>query len=85
MILPNTNIGGVAEIAEAIRTSIEHLGIKNKAGLNETLTVSLGAASTIPWGNINVRSLIKAADDALYQAKSRGCNRLVLAEKGPAD
>ncbi|NNK93168.1 MAG: GGDEF domain-containing protein, partial [Desulfobacterales bacterium] len=60
-----------AEISQAI--SIPHLS--QKIGI----TVSIGVASSPVHGK-NMTDLLKSADNALYQAKSNGRNRVEVAE-----
>jgi diguanylate cyclase (GGDEF)-like protein len=60
-------------VAEALRQRIESLGITHSDG--GCTTISLGFASTIPGRNTSPTDLIKAADQALYQAKQEGRNR----------
>lgn len=59
--------------AERIRREIESLRIQGKK-----ITVSIGIAS-FPDHGITPDELVKAADDALYQAKSSGKNRIFIA------
>ncbi len=47
-----------------------------------TVTVSIGLATTSPGGGGTASSLVAAADAALYQAKSGGRARAVLATYG---
>ncbi|MEO1764362.1 MAG: diguanylate cyclase, partial [Cyanobacteria bacterium J06629_18] len=44
------------------------------SNVSDCVTVSLGVASTIPQFNILPRTLIAAADEMLYKAKSTGRN-----------
>jgi len=60
-------------VAESLRRQIESLGITHSNG--ELITISVGYASMIPNGNTPSTDLIKAADQALYQAKQEGRNR----------
>ena len=64
---------GAAQVAEALRRRIESLGISHSEGDN--MTISVGYASTIPNRAASPTDLIKAADQALYQAKQEGRNR----------
>lgn len=77
VVLPDTDQQGAIAIAEKIRCNIEALKIPN---LNSTvkpfITVSIGLASLIPEMDKEYIELIEQADQALYQAKKSGRNRI---------
>ena len=77
VILPNTNRTGALQVAEAIRMSVRELGIPHSAsGVAWMVTLSLGAATAFPSPNGEPEMLIAAADEALYEAKAKGRDRL---------
>lgn len=85
IILPNTAIDGALKLAEMVRTAIEALTFEGPASGSHGVTISLGVAMlpvdfdlTQPRERITPE-FIAAADKALYQAKARGRNRIVLA------
>lgn len=73
VVLPGTRTDGAAQVAETLRQRIESLGITHSDG--GCTTISVGFASTIPSRSTSPIDLIKAADQALYQAKQEGRNR----------
>jgi diguanylate cyclase (GGDEF)-like protein len=70
VLLPQTSVTEAQEIAERLRTSVE-----KEAGL----TVSLGISSFRKEMK-NREEIIKEADEALYQAKQKGRNRVETKE-----
>ncbi|MBK1720840.1 GGDEF domain-containing protein [Thiocystis violacea] len=79
-ILPNTQLSDAAAIAERIREDIESLRIPHPTSpTSDCITVSLGVAEILPDETTSTRDLIKAADAALYEAKDRGRNRVMVA------
>ena len=76
-ILPDTTSKGAFIVAETIRNRVESLGIvhhKSRAG--KVVTISLGVATITPSRDSQSAALISAADQALYQAKKEGRNRV---------
>ena len=80
-VLPETDAAGAAFLAEEIRIKIEALGIKHeKSSISKVVTVSSGIAAVVPWQGSLPSVIIAAADQALYNAKREGRNRVKIAE-----
>lgn len=78
ILLGNTNIKAGTELAERIRSAVEaHAFIYE--GKRLPVTTSIGVAE-LRAGIESAQTLIKAADQALYSAKSSGRNRVVAVE-----
>ena len=68
------------EIGEAAREAVAALAIPHGPGATQrTVTISIGVATGKPREMLDSGSLIRAADRALYEAKSGGRNRVILA------
>jgi diguanylate cyclase (GGDEF)-like protein len=76
-ILPNTSPFGAFKVAEQIRVAIENLQIPHIASkCKDTVTISLGVSCFKPGEDTSPTDLIKLADQALYEAKEIGRNRV---------
>ncbi|MFH7242275.1 MAG: PAS domain-containing protein [Spirulina sp.] len=78
LILPESTLAVTELRAEAIRLEIERLRIDYEGITLHPFTASLGV-SCFPDHGYTAKALIKAADAALYQAKSTGRNRVEIA------
>ncbi|MBZ0329556.1 GGDEF domain-containing protein [Halomonas sp. ANAO-440] len=84
VLLPNASSESAKLAAERIRQGIEALAIPNQgAEHSPVITVSIGVAVLHPSATQAASTLLKRADEALYQAKRAGRNRSVLAPDGP--
>ena len=77
MLLPGVTQQDALWLAECIRAGIEALRIEHE-GEQIRFTCSIGVCVQIPSDNTTADSLIEAADDALYQAKENGRNRVCV-------
>ena len=73
VVLPETDAGGAAIAADAIRQAINERPVRTSAG-DIDVTVSIGIAQ---WVDEDVSRLLEAADRALYAAKAGGRDRAV--------
>ena len=72
-LLPETDQQGVEKIAQALLEAIDQLAFPHGySQVAEHVTISLGAVSAIPSQDWSAQALLKAADQALYQAKEQG-------------
>ncbi|HRH88514.1 MAG TPA: GGDEF domain-containing protein [Rubrivivax sp.] len=76
ILLPETDVDGAVEVAERLRAAIAAVGIPREEGVPLRVTVSIGVSTLA--GNANLVTLMSQADDALYDAKHRGRNRVRL-------
>lgn len=79
VLLTNTSEEGALQVAENIRLCVERLQVV-KGGMNIPITISIGVATEIPVYKKNAETLLNRADEALYQSKSQGRNRVTLFE-----
>ncbi|MCI5123935.1 MAG: diguanylate cyclase, partial [Candidatus Electrothrix sp. AR5] len=79
IILPGASLRNTHQRAEQLRMGIEGLAVE-MYDEEHTVTASLGVA-IFPEHGATVKEVIKAADSALYEAKNKGRNRVVLAGK----
>lgn len=80
VLLPDTDLVGAGQFAERLRSSIAQLQIDHE-GQPLSCTVSVGIAC-INSETTSYHMLIEEADQALYQSKSAGRNRITLNEAG---
>ena len=89
VLLPRSELHHSRQIAERIRRSIEDTQIEAPSGQLIKVTISIGlsmlaAAPTSEPQSTLAEGLVAAADQALYQAKNGGRNRVVCAGNASA-
>ncbi|MCW8195927.1 GGDEF domain-containing protein [Proteobacteria bacterium 005FR1] len=77
ILLPNASANTAHDTAERIRLHVSSQPLATEAA-TETLTVSVGVASTSDTEAVTLRELLSVADEALYEAKHAGRDRVVL-------
>ena len=79
LVLPGTDADGAAHLADRIRRALETRLVLSVDGEPIQVTASFGVAS-FPESS-SAQTLLGAADEALYQAKGAGKNRVVRARE----
>jgi len=78
-LLPEIPRDGILFVAEKLRKAVDGLAIPHAySAASDKVTISIGALWKMPGKEDTVRSLIEAADKALYQTKQAGKNGVTL-------
>jgi diguanylate cyclase (GGDEF)-like protein len=81
LVLSDAPLDVLSDRAERLRQSIEAMQVSLHGHLLDRVTISCGLA-VYPQHGATLQELIRAADEALYEAKASGRNRLVVASDG---
>jgi adenylate cyclase len=81
VILPGSTTENALKVAERIRIAIKDLKMPHRGSkVDEFVSISGGLASVIPDQESSPMDLIAKADQALYQAKQQGRDRVVISD-----
>jgi len=81
VMLPNIDVDGALTLANQMQQQLHRAELTHATSpLGEYVTVSIGIASVLPDENATALGLFKAADKALYKAKAKGRNQVVIGE-----
>ncbi len=76
----------VKKLPERLRCQVLELGTVHEAATHtKFLSISIGVAVISPDTNCSLGGVIRMADEALYQAKEDGRNRVVIRQSGTTD
>ncbi|HEY5487277.1 MAG TPA: diguanylate cyclase [Candidatus Limnocylindrales bacterium] len=84
VMLPRVDAAAAIAIAQRIRARTESTIVSLAPGITDRVTVSIGVA-VAPIQAIEAISLLRIADEALYQAKGAGRNRVVYLSEATPD
>jgi diguanylate cyclase (GGDEF)-like protein len=84
-ILPLTECDGAKAIAAAMKAGVIDLAIPHDhSSASSRVTISLGVATLVPMRGTMAAMLVAAADQALYEAKAGGRNRIAVKRFSPS-
>ncbi|MDI6726666.1 MAG: diguanylate cyclase, partial [Smithellaceae bacterium] len=84
ILMPNTGLGKCEEVAEDIRAAVENaMFVNEEEGLRLPVTISIGGTSYQATDPVTTDSLLGEADSALYTAKGKGRNIVVMYAQDP--
>lgn len=72
------------ELAQRLRRAVESISLEVRGGQLVSTTISAGVA-TYPAGSADQGQLIERSDDALYESKRRGRNRVTIHTGTPVE
>ena len=79
VIMPNTDHHQAIKVAEKIQEAMVDLQIEHQSSdVSEQVTLSIGIACAVPAAAEGPTHLVKMADTALYEAKIKGRNQIVV-------
>jgi diguanylate cyclase (GGDEF)-like protein len=76
LLLPNTDLEGTHVVAERVRAAVEGKAEPHMKSSFGIVTISVGITSFIPTQDAKPSQYIEVADQALYEAKRSGRNRV---------
>jgi len=80
LLLPESTPEGALSVGRKVVETIHQLGIEHAASsVSPSVTISMGVATLIPDQDHSPEQLIELADQALYQSKEAGRNRITAA------
>jgi diguanylate cyclase (GGDEF)-like protein len=79
ILLPDTEPEGAEHVAKDIQKALQQLHIPHaQSSVSSSVTCSMGIACMIPSQTADVEAFVTIADNAVYQAKNRGRNQIVV-------
>jgi diguanylate cyclase (GGDEF)-like protein len=86
MFFPTMRLAAALEIAEKVRVGVSNLRISHeKSPTAEYVTVSIGVVSCVPDWDLEFDQILQAADDAMYESKVSGRNRVTAGDLASND
>jgi diguanylate cyclase (GGDEF)-like protein len=83
IILPNTTSEDAVSISEKIREVLAKRAISHPRSESAKVTISFGVATKIPTQQTRSSRLVAVADEALYESKNNGRDRVTVARPDP--
>ncbi|CBH22398.1 membrane protein of unknown function [Acetoanaerobium sticklandii] len=78
VLLPDTDEIGAIKVAETLRANVEAMKMEHKdSKISDVVTVSIGVATFDKHSLVAPENLVQKADEALYEAKNSGRNKVM--------
>ncbi len=85
LLLPGLDLQQAGQMAERLRALVAALAIPHQHSPSGQVSISLGVVARVLHADMRVEALIHDADDALYQAKAQGRDRVCFSAEGRAE